>query len=208
MNQVWEARKGHWERIYHEKDESEVSWHQDRPQMSLALIGQAGTAPDEPIIDIGGGAAHLVDALLDRGHSDVTVLDLAGSALAQARERLGERAASVAWIEADVTAWEPPRCYRLWHDRAVFHFLTEAGERTAYLERLRSTVPAGGHVIIASFGPDGPDCCSGLPVVRYTPEGLEEALGTGFELCATRYEAHRTPAGKPQQFVGALFRRT
>lgn len=201
------TRKDHWEAIYADKDETEVSWHQERPVMSLRLIEQTGLGPTDPIIDAGGGASHLVDALLDRGFTDVTVLDLAGAALAQARARLGERAEAVNWIEADATAWQPERTYRLWHDRAVFHFLTEPADRAAYLERLKAAVPAGSQVVIATFGPDGPERCSGLPVVRYTPEGLHETLGPGFGLQAVQTETHRTPAGTPQEFVGCLFRR-
>ena len=178
------SRKDHWERLYRDKHEREVSWHQDRPLMSLRLIEQAGVGPEEPIIDVGGGASHLVDHLLERGHRDVTVLDLAGAALAQARTRLGEHAAPVHWIEADATAWQPERTYRLWHDRAVFHFLTEPGDRAAYVERLRAAVPAGGHAVIATFAPGGPHQCSGLPVVRYSPESLQAALGSGFDLTA------------------------
>lgn len=200
-------RKQHWEGIYREKDHTEVSWHQERPVMSLRLMEQAGVAPDEPVIDVGGGASHLVDHLLDRGFSDLTVLDLAASALDQARARLGARAESVRWLEADATAWEPERTYRLWHDRAVFHFLTEAADRAAYLERLRAAVPPDSFVVIATFAPEGPERCSGLPVVRYSPESLQETLGAGFELVAVQAEEHRTPGGKPQQFTGCLFRR-
>lgn len=201
------TRKDHWEGIYADKDETEVSWHQDHPVMSLRLIEQAGVGPKDPIIDVGGGASHLVDALVDRGFTDVTVLDLAGAALAQARARLGRRAETVRWAEADATTWQPERTYRLWHDRAVFHFLTEPADRAAYLERLRAAVPAGSQVVIATFGPGGPERCSGLPVVRYTPEGLHETLGPGFGLQAVQTETHRTPAGTPQEFVGCLFRR-
>lgn len=199
--------KSHWERIYREKSEGEVSWHQDQPLMSLRLIEQAGVAPDEPVIDVGGGASHLVDRLLELGFADVTVLDLAASALDQARARLGEQAAAVHWVEADVTAWRPERTYRLWHDRAVFHFLTEPADRAAYLETLKSAVPAGGFAVVATFGPEGPEQCSGLPVVRYSPEALQETLGPAFELLAVQVETHRTPAGKPQEFVGCLFRK-
>jgi trans-aconitate methyltransferase len=201
------SRKAHWEGIYADKAEHEVSWHQDQPVMSLRLIEQAGVDPAEPVIDVGGGASHLVDHLLDRGFADVTVLDLAGAALAQAQSRLGERAEGVTWIEADATAWRPERAYRLWHDRAVFHFLTEPDDRAAYLEGLRAAVPAGGHAVIATFAPDGPERCSGLPVVRYSPEALQATLGDEFDLAAMQAEEHRTPGGHPQQFVGCLFRR-
>ncbi|HKJ88548.1 MAG TPA: class I SAM-dependent methyltransferase [Gammaproteobacteria bacterium] len=201
------SRKSHWEGIYRDKDEREVSWHQDQPLMSLRLIEQAGVAPDEAVIDVGGGASHLVDRLLEQGFTDVTVLDLADSALAQARNRLGERATAVHWTEADVTAWRPERTYRLWHDRAVFHFLTEAEDRAAYLDALKAAVPAGGFAVVATFAPEGPEQCSGLPVVRYSPESLQATLGPGFELLSVQVEEHHTPAGKPQEFAGCLFRR-
>ncbi|MEF8793199.1 class I SAM-dependent methyltransferase [Thiohalorhabdus sp.] len=201
------TRKDHWEQIYRDKGEDEVSWHQEQPLMSVRLIERTGLTPDEPVIDVGGGASHLVDALLAQGYSDVTVLDLAASALDQARSRLGERAEAVHWIEADATTWQPERTYRLWHDRAVFHFLTESADRAAYLANLEAAVPAGGFAVIATFGPEGPQRCSGLPVVRYSPASLQATLGTGFEQVAVEAEEHRTPGGQPQQFVGCLFRR-
>lgn len=199
--------KAHWDRIYQNKGEDEVSWHQERPLMSLRLMERAGLAPDAPIIDVGGGASHLVDTLLTQGYSDVTVLDLAASALDQARSRLGERAEAVTWIEADATAWQPERTYRLWHDRAVFHFLTEPADRAAYLANLEAALPVGGFAVIATFGPEGPERCSGLPVARYSPESLQATLGTRFEQVAVEAEEHRTPGGQTQQFVGCLFRR-
>ncbi len=171
------------------------------------LIEQAGLDPADGIIDAGGGASRLVDHLLDRGFSDVTVLDLAHSALAHARRRLGERAEKVTWVEADATAWRPQRTYRLWHDRAVFHFLTEVADRDGYLQVLTAALAPCGCAVIATFGPAGPERCSGLPVVRYSPESLQETLGPGFRLVTTMAEEHRTPRGKPQDFVGCLFAR-
>ena len=197
--------KAHWERIYREKDETEVSWHQEDPRLSLSLIEQAGIRPEEPIIDVGGGASRLIDRLLERGFTDLTVLDLAAEALGQARARLGTRAGDVDWVEADVTVWRPQRTYRLWHDRAVFHFLTEPADRARYLETLTTALEPGDFAVIATFSLTGPDKCSGLPIVRYSPESLRETLGPDFRLVAETAEEHRTPQGKPQDFVGCLF---
>jgi len=201
-------RKAHWEQVYTDKAPDEVSWHQDSPTFSLTLLREAGLTPDASVIDVGGGASNLVDHLLDRGFSDVTVLDLAGKALERARNRLGERADRVEWIEADVTGFEPERTYALWHDRAVFHFLTEPADREAYLAALRQAIPVQSFVVVATFSPEGPEKCSGLPVVRYSPEELQEELGRGFALKAVHTETHVTPQGKEQAFQGCLFQRT
>ena len=200
-------RKAHWEKVYNDKAPDEVSWHQDHPTFSLTLIDQAGIAPESPVIDVGGGASNLVDHLLDRGFADVTVLDLAGAALERARARLGPRAEQVRWLEADVTAFEAERTYALWHDRAVFHFLTDPADRAAYLEALRTALPVYSHAVVATFSPEGPEKCSGLPVVRYSPEELQETLGRGFALRAVHTETHRTPQGREQAFQGCLFQR-
>ncbi|HKJ87557.1 MAG TPA: class I SAM-dependent methyltransferase, partial [Gammaproteobacteria bacterium] len=162
-------RKQHWEDVYSRRSPEEVSWYQDRPDLSLKLMGEADISLDTPILDAGGGASNLVDHLLDGGYTDVTVLDLSATALEHARRRLGERAARVSWIEGDVTAFRPERAYGLWHDRAVFHFLTDPSDRAAYGEVLHRALPVGGRAVIATFGPDGPEKCSGLPVVRYSP---------------------------------------
>lgn len=199
-------RKQHWEQVYADKKPEEVSWHQDNPGFSLDLIERTGIGMDAPIIDVGGGASRLVDALLDRGYRDITVLDIANSALEHAEARLGSRARQVEWLEADVTAFEPVRRYDLWHDRAVFHFLTDPADRGRYREALRHGLLPGSHVIIATFAPDGPEKCSGLPVARYSPEALQAELGDAFELVASESETHLTPAGKEQKFVGCLFR--
>lgn len=200
----------HWEEVYQSRKSEEQSWFQPHPETSLALIELAGCGPSARIIDVGGGTSQLVDALLAKGHRDVSVLDIAPSALEQARQRLGDQADRVRWIEADITSGAVPGgrgSFDLWHDRAVFHFLTEPGDRAAYTRALTSSVEAGGHAIIATFAEDGPTRCSGLAVVRYSPESLAAELGDGFELLETRRDLHHTPANREQRFVYCLFRR-
>jgi trans-aconitate methyltransferase len=193
-------RTAHWQTVYTTKAETEVSWHQDEPATSLRLIREAGAGPSSRIIDIGGGASRLVDALLTAGHGALTVLDISEAALAAARARLGAAAATVDWIAADVTRWRPQASYDVWHDRAAFHFLTDAADGEAYVARLRSAVVPGGAVIIGTFAVDGPEKCSGLPVVRYDAQSLAGTLGTGFVLQDSCTEAHRTPWGAVQKF--------
>lgn len=198
-------RKQHWEQVYAQKQPTEVSWFQPRPEYSLSLIAAAAIDKNQPIIDLGGGASRLVDHLLDEGYCDLTVLDISGAALQHSRARLGQRAARVSWLEADATAFEPPKSYALWHDRAVFHFLTDPADREAYRQRLARGLEAGGHLIIATFALDGPERCSNLPVQRYSPETLSAELGTGYRLVETLSEAHITPAQKKQHFVYCRF---
>jgi ubiquinone/menaquinone biosynthesis C-methylase UbiE len=200
-------RQSHWQSVYIQKGESEVSWFQENPAPSLAMIEQTGAAPDRAIIDIGGGASRLVDHLVESGFRNVTVLDLSGAALEVAKARLGDRAAQVQWLVADVTIWEPQDTYDIWHDRAAFHFLNREADRAAYVARLVRAVKVGGHAIIATFALDGPERCSGLPVVRYDAASLGKTLGDRFELVATRSDAHATPWGSEQSFQFSLFRR-
>jgi SAM-dependent methyltransferase len=200
-------RHAHWENVYQTKGERDVSWFQESPEISLDLIRATGAGPDASIIDIGGGASRLVDALADERYTAITVLDLSEKALATARSRLGARGAGVEWIAADVTTWEPTQTYDLWHDRAAFHFLTEAKDRAAYVERLLRAVRPGGHVIIGTFAPDGPERCSGLPVVRHDAAALARAVGPSFEPIESRNHAHQTPAGAIQRFQFSRFRR-
>jgi trans-aconitate methyltransferase len=194
-------RKTHWENVYREKQPDEVSWFQEHPEKSLEMIRVTEVGLNEPIIDVGGGASTLVDQLLHAGYSDVSVMDISGAALAHSRSRLGAEAGQVAWIEGDVTEFVPSRQYALWHDRAVFHFLTRESDRRNYLHVLQEALPPGGQVIIATFAPDGPEKCSGLAVERYGADKLQAALGAGFELLNTVKEAHRTPAGQLQHFA-------
>jgi ubiquinone/menaquinone biosynthesis C-methylase UbiE len=200
-------RQAHWQNVYATKGEAEVSWYQETPAPSLDLLTLVGARPDSAIIDVGGGASRLVDALLDEGFGNITVLDLSSQALATARGRLGERGDTVHWIAADATAWEPARFYDVWHDRAAFHFLTELAQQDAYIARLRRGLKTGGHVIIGTFAPDGPEKCSGLPIVRHDSESLTRLLGDGFELIDARRHDHATPWGAVQRFQFSTFRR-
>ena len=199
-------RAAHWQRVYATKGETEVSWFQENPTVSLELIERVGVTPRSAVIDIGGGASRLVDSLLSRGFEQLTVLDVSETALAAARARLGAKSARVRWVAADVTQWEPPpAAYDLWHDRAAFHFLTEPADRAAYLARLRKALRPRGHVIIATFAPDGPERCSGLPVVRYDAASLAEILGAAFRLVDARRDEHRTPWAATQRFQFSTF---
>lgn len=200
-------RQAHWSHVYTSKDEQAVSWFEAVPQVSLDLIHANGIASDAAIIDIGGGASRLVDALLDQGFSDLTVLDVSAEALEKSKARLGAHGDTVQWIAADVTTWQPTRLYDVWHDRAALHFLTAPEERAAYVERLMRAVKPGSHVIIATFAPDGPERCSGLPVVRHDAASLSALLGPSFELIESRRHDHTTPAGVVQRFQFSRFRR-
>jgi SAM-dependent methyltransferase len=198
-------REAHWQGVYATKAEKEVSWYQENPAPSLDLIAATGTPTDAAVIDVGGGASRLVDRLLDRGFQGITILDISAKALEAAKRRLGPRAEGVEWIAADITSWEPSRSYDLWHDRAAFHFLTEPADRDAYVARLKKAVPSGGHVIIATFAADGPERCSGLPIVRYDPDALARTLGPGFDLVESRRHDHVTPGGNTQRFQFSRF---
>jgi SAM-dependent methyltransferase len=201
------SRKTHWERVYTTKGEREVSWFQENPVPSLELIGLAGLFTDASIIDIGGGASRLVDALTKRKIGKITVLDLSAVALDAARERLGDKGTDVKWVVADVTTWEPSQTYDLWHDRAALHFLTDASDRSAYVGNLKKAVRPGGHVIIGTFALDGPERCSGLPIVRYDAGVLGAILGIEFDLMDSRRHDHTTPWGAVQRFQFSTFRR-
>lgn len=199
--------KTHWEQVYSTKLVTEVSWFQEHSEVSLDLIDRSGVGTGGAIIDVGGGASRLVDDLLAKGYQDLTVLDVSAAALSIAKQRLGTHAEAVNWLEADITSVVlPRRRFDLWHDRAVFHFLTEGADRARYVQAVRDSVRPGGHVIVAAFGPDGPTKCSGLPVVRYDPERLHDELGPGFERIEHATEDHRTPSGAVQRFVYCHFR--
>ena len=202
-----ENRQAHWENVYATKRENEVSWFQENPAPSLAQIAEVGAAPASAIIDVGGGASRLVDQLIERGFHDVTVLDVSAAALETAKARLGERASDAHWLVADVTTWEPSRTYDVWHDRAAFHFLTEARDRAAYVAHLRQGLKIGGHAIIATFALDGPEKCSGLPVERYDAARLGQTLGFGFKLLRSQRNDHATPWGSHQLFQFSVFER-
>lgn len=197
----------HWEAEYVGYRPEEVSWYQREPERSLRLIAQAGVPFDGWIIDAGAGESVLADRLLARGFQHLSLLDISPTALATTRVRLGALAERVDWIEADATRFEPPRAYDLWHDRAVFHFLTEAADRAAYRGAMIQTLKPGGHAVISTFAPDGPERCSGLPVRRYDARSLLAELGPRFTLLAEERESHHPPSGKEQRFMYALLRR-
>jgi 2-polyprenyl-3-methyl-5-hydroxy-6-metoxy-1,4-benzoquinol methylase len=199
------AREAHWNAVYTDKADTEVSWFEQTPETSLALIRSTGAGPAAAIIDIGGGSSRLVDSLLGEGYRDVTVLDMSERALANAKSRLGERAGLVEWVVADVTEWKPVRPYDVWHDRAAFHFLTDPADRRAYVATLTTALRQGGHAIVATFALDGPERCSGLPVVRYSPESLANELGPSFNLVTEIGQEHLTPGGKVQRFQFSRF---
>ncbi len=200
--------KEHWEAVYTSKATDEVSWFQPHARLSLDLIGAAAADKDAGIIDVGGGASTLVDDLLAEGYRDLTVLDLSAAALHAARRRLGMQESKVRWIEADITEVDLPRKrYDVWHDRAVFHFLTTARQRDAYVRTVFNAVKPGGHVIVATFAEDGPLQCSGLPVMRYRADELHDEFGDAFTLLKHQKEEHHTPSGKVQQFVYCYCRR-
>lgn len=200
--------KAHWQQVYARNPESAVSWYQPEPAVSLDMVSSAaGDLRSARVIDVGGGASLLVDRLLDAGAREVAVLDVADAGLDRPRTRLGRRAAAVRWIVGAVTRLNDIGRFDVWHDRAVFHFLTVADDRRRYAELAARTIPVGGAAIIATFAPDGPERCSGLPVRRYTAEGIAAELGRNFALTDAVDELHTTPAGKVQPFVYAVLRR-
>ena len=199
--------KAHWDSVYRTNDPTSVSWFQAEPTLSLDLITTVAPDLDAPIIDIGGGASTLVDGLLRAGYRDLTVLDLARPALAIARQRVGADARRVRWLEANaLTAALPAGHYGVWHDRAVFHFLTDPRDRERYVAQARRAIQPGGYIIVASFATNGPARCSGLDVVRYSPEAMHAEFGAGFTLASSTPEEHHTPGGSVQQFVYCLCR--
>jgi ubiquinone/menaquinone biosynthesis C-methylase UbiE len=202
-------QRGHWDDVYTTKAADTVSWFQDDPTPSLDMIARTGVGKSEAIIDVGGGASVLIDRLLDLGHSNVSVLDIAPAGLAVAQKRLGERAGRVSWIAQDVTAWQPPQdAVSIWHDRAVFHFLVDEGDRLAYVRALDRGLRTGGFVVLAPFALGGPARCSGLLVRRYSAEMLQVELGTGYDLVDQQPQTHVTPAGNRQDFIWCLFKKT
>jgi len=196
-----EARQSHWQRVYRDKEPTDVSWYQPVPEKSLRLLRAAGVPKSRAILDAGGGASTLVDHLLAQGYTDISVLDISAAALERSRARLGEAADSVAWIESDVTAFAPSRRYALWHDRAVFHFLTDPEERGKYIDVMQRALEPDGHLVLATFGPEGPKRCSGLDIRRYGIDELGQLLGARFALHEYELEAHQTPGGATQQFL-------
>lgn len=194
--------RAHWESVYQKKATDQVSWYRPHLDRSLEFMEGARLSPDAAIIDVGGGASTLVDDLVERGFRNVTVLDLSATAIEAAKARLGARAAGVRWIVGDITEVElPARAFDFWHDRAVFHFLRDEEARRRYVSAARRALKPGGHIVVATFGPEGPERCSGLEVVRYDADGLHAEFGGAFEKAGAQVEVHSTPWGSEQQFV-------
>lgn len=196
-----ETRQSHWHAVYRDKSPTDVSWYQAVPTTSIRLIRSTGVARTEPIIDAGGGASTLVDHLLNDGYEDITILDISGAALQRSKQRLDGAANAVRWIESDVIDFRASRCYAIWHDRAVFHFLTDSDERDRYINVICRALCPEGWLLLATFGPQGPERCSGLPVQRYDIASLHELLDAQFEARGHELDLHQTPAGLTQQFL-------
>ncbi|MBF0466242.1 MAG: class I SAM-dependent methyltransferase [Nitrospirae bacterium] len=194
-------RKEHWENIYKCKQPNEVGWYEAHPEMSLRLVKSTGVGIDGSIIDVGGGASSLSDVLIKDGYQKITVLDISAAALQRAKERLGELSNRVTWLEGDITEAKLPDNYDIWHDRAVFHFLTDADDRKKYVDTLRESLNTGGYAIIATFSIEGPMKCSGLDVVRYSPETLHSELGDDFKFLESINVEHVTPSKFVQKFI-------
>lgn len=200
-------RKQHWEQVYAGKSPFQLSWYQDEPVSSLELIRNTGVGLEARILDVGGGASLLADRLLQQGFRAVGVLDISSCALQHARQRLAARAAEVEWFETDVTRFRPPHVYDVWHDRAVFHFLTAADERRQYMRVLNETLAPQGSAIVAAFTLDGPKSCSDLEVARYDADGMSAEFGAKFVLVQQATETHITPDGRQQKFGFYRFNR-
>ena len=194
--------KAHWEKVYTRKAPDQVSWYRPHLETSLALIERAAASTSASIIDVGGGESTLVDDLLARDYHNLTVLDISQTAIDVTKQRLRTAAQRVRWLTGDVTKMKlEPRAFDVWHDRAVFHFLTSTKERRAYVENVARSVRTGGHVIVGTFGPEGPEKCSGLDVVRYDANSLHDQFGGTFRLVESSKELHQTPSGTTQQFL-------
>ncbi len=200
-------KKDHWENIYLEKDDNSVSWYQQRPTPSLELILEFNRDRAAAIIDVGAGSSRLADALALGRFSDITLLDISNAALANIRKRLCDYSDNIDYIISDITDWNPPRRWQIWHDRAVFHFLINQSEQDAYVNVLVEATSPGSIVVLGTFAPDGPEKCSGLPVQRYSAGDLKKRLGEGFDLLKTISHTHFTPAQAEQRFTFAVFQR-
>ncbi len=202
------SRKDHWEHVYETKGPTQLSWFQAVPAKSMAMIRATEVPTEAPIIDVGAGVSSLVDLLINSDYSNITVLDIANAAIAESRARLGDAASRVKWISSDILEWAPKGRYYLWHDRAVFHFLVNEVSAKTYLNTMRTALVPGGYFVLATFGPEGPDRCSGLDVQRYSIERLTELLEDDFELKSFELEEHETPTGNVQQFLYSCWKMT
>ena len=194
-------RKKHWGNVYQEKSPSELSWYQKESKLSMELIRYTNVASNEAIIDVGGGASVLVDHLVKECYTNLSVLDISENALASAKKRLGDSAKSIEWIVSDITQFDAPQKFSLWHDRALFHFLTDPSDREIYVKTLKNAIKPEGHLIIATFAIGGPGKCSGLEIVQYDSEKMISEIGDNFQLIEERKEVHITPAKKEQKFI-------
>ncbi|MCP4634313.1 MAG: class I SAM-dependent methyltransferase [candidate division Zixibacteria bacterium] len=201
------STKKHWENIYIKNAPSKVGWYQEYPTVSLKIIENSGISPEQSIIDIGGGASCLVDCLIDKEYKNITVLDLSEASLKISMKRLGKRAENIQWCATDITSWDSSIKYNLWHDRAMFHFLTSEDERKQYINSLNRNLLIGGHLIIATFAPDGPPKCSGLNIVRYDADKISSAIGNNFKLLEVINDTHITPGGIEQKYLYFYFKR-
>lgn len=201
-----DERSTHWDEVYERTHGDGVSWFQGEPTLSLTTILDVPGSPSS-VVDIGGGASRLVDALLASGVEHVTVVDVSDQALALSRDRLGVSAGQVDWVVADIVEWQPSRAFDVWHDRAVFHFLTKADDRARYAQTAAASVRPGGHVVLATFAPQGPERCSNLPVMRYSADELCAELGPAFERVTAFDDVHITPSGAEQPFTWVVLRR-
>ena len=198
-------RKDHWDRVYKKLSPSEVGWYQAYPERSLKLVNNTCAATDCRIIDVGGGASNLSEHLLDQGYMKLTVLDISGNSIEKAKSQLGAKSSRITWIAADITKYNFNEQYDVWHDRAVFHFLTKTEDRKRYISSLNQALKLNGHLIMATFGLDAPPKCSGLSVVRYSPETLQNELGNNFNMVDSFSENHVTPSGIAQNFIFCRF---
>lgn len=202
-------KKNHWETVYQTKSDQQVSWFREHLDNSLRMILNTNAAPEAAIIDVGGGSSTLADDLLQNGFIDVSVLDISAAALEKSKQRLGKKSGQIEWIEADITEVSlPENRFDVWHDRAVFHFLTDAEDRRKYVELVMRSLKIGGHIIVASFGENGPAKCSGLDVVRYNPETMHNEFGNEFKFVKSLNETHETPFGTTQEFIYCYCRKT
>lgn len=197
----------HWENVYESKEIDKVSWYQENCTATLDMIRQVPHDGNSSIIDVGSGATQLISSLLSMGQKNITALDISKTALSKAKAQLGQKADKINWVHASITTWSPDKVYDLWHDRAVYHFLTEEADRKAYVSTLKKALKKGGTLIISSFGLDGPEKCSNLPVRRHSPEMFDEELGPEFKRVECRTVEHETPWSSTQQFVYCRYQR-
>lgn len=202
------SRREHWDHVYENTSPNMLSWYQDSPSLSMKMIRDTGVPAEAPVIDVGAGVSTLVDVLLNSDYSNITVLEISNSAIAQSRMRLGSAAARVKWMQADILEWAPMARYYIWHDRGAFHFMNDDTRVRTYLTAMRTALVPNGFFILATFGPDGPDRCSGLDVRRYSIEHLTHLLEGDFELRSFELEDHTTPTGNEQQFLYSSWQMT